>query len=103
VVLTLHPNGLLGAFGLPTTTELWIRVLGVVVTALGAYYSAAAKSDAAPFFRATIIGRTFVLVAFTVFVLLGLVKPVLILFGAIDFACGMWTLMALRSQAPAAR
>ena len=96
LVLAVSPNLLLTTFGFPSTDEVWIRVLGLVVINLGAYYWFAAKSEARPFFVASVFTRIFVLFAFTGLAALGLAKPMLILFGAIDTVGGLWTLSALR-------
>lgn len=98
IVLVLVPNLLLTTFGLPETREVWIRVIGVVVINLGVYYWYAAVSEARPFFVASVYTRTFVLAAFTAFALLDYAGPMLILFGAVDFAGGFWTWLALRSE-----
>lgn len=97
-VLIVLPNLLLSAFGFATTTEVWIRVLGVVVLDFGIGYWFAAKADARPFFLATVYGRCFALVAFVAFAALGLVGPMLVLFGVIDFSGAMWTLVALKAE-----
>lgn len=101
LVLLVVPNVLLQAFGFEPTREPWIRVLGIVVAALGFYYLTASKSRATAFFAATVYGRTWLLLAFFALVLLGLAKPMLILFGAVDFAGAVWTWKALRSEARA--
>ncbi len=101
-VLIVLPNVLLSVFGFPATTEVWIRVVGVVVFDLGLGYWFAAQADARPFFFATVYGRCFALVAFTAFALLGFISPMLVLFGAVDFAGGMWTLLALKAERRAA-
>lgn len=98
VVLVLAPNLLLSIFRVAATREVWIRVLGVVVFDLGVLYWYAALSEAGSLFRATIATRTLVLVAFVVFVALGMVAPIVILFGAIDFAGGLWTAWAIRAD-----
>jgi hypothetical protein len=102
VGLIFAPNFLLSVFGMPQTTEVWIRVVGVVVFNIGVYYWFAAKSEAFPLFRASVYTRTFVLAAFAVFAALGFASPVLILFGAADFAGAIWTHMALRGDPAAA-
>ena len=99
VVLVFVPNLLLAASFISTTSEVWIRVLGVVVFNLGVYYIYAAKCEATAFFRATVFTRTLVLVAFSAFWLLGLVQPMLVAFGAVDFLGGLWTWRALKSAA----
>ena len=98
VFLIVEPNVLLSLFGVPTTEEVWIRVAGVVVLVLGFYYTPAARKELVDFFRWTIYGRSSAIVFFTAFVLLGFVKPVLILFGAIDLAGAIWTQRALSAQ-----
>ncbi len=97
--LLVLPNLLLQTFGLGSTSEPWIRVLGVVVAALGYYYLIAAKSNSTAFFAATVYGRTWLLLAFIALVFLGLAKPMLILFGVVDFAGAAWTWNSLRGEA----
>jgi hypothetical protein len=71
------------------------------VAALGYYYITAAKSNAKAFFAATVHGKTWLLSAFIVLVLLGLAQPTLIIFGAIDFAGALWTWKSLRRDSQA--
>jgi hypothetical protein len=98
VGLTVAPNPLLSVFGMPQTTEVWIRVVGILVFNIGVYYWYAAKCEAVAFFRASVYTRTLVLVAFAAFAALGFATPVLILFGAADFAGAVWTHLALRAE-----
>jgi hypothetical protein len=98
VVLVVAPNVLLGLFGIAATSEVWIRVVGVLVFLLGVYYNTAARHDLVPFFRATVWARFAVLASFVAFVLLGLVSPVLILFGLVDAAGAAWTWAGLRQS-----
>jgi hypothetical protein len=92
------PNLLLGILGLSATSEVWIRVVGVVVFNIGLGYWFAAKSEAWAFFQGAVYSRSFLLVAFIGFWLLGFVKPVLILFGVIDVAGAIWTQRTLKSE-----
>lgn len=96
--LIAAPNLVLAAFGFPPTSEVWLRVVGVLAAALGHYYVQAARHDLVPFYRATVPARVFAFLTFVAFVLFGLVKPPLILFGAVDLAGAAWTLFALRSS-----
>ena len=98
VGLTIAPNPLLSVFGMPQTTEVWIRVVGILVFNIGVYYWYAAKCEARAFFRASVYTRTLVLVAFAAFAALGFATPVLILFGAADFAGAIWTHLTLRAE-----
>jgi len=96
VGLTVAPNALLSLFGIPETTEVWVRVVGVLVLILALYFAVGARANLVPFFRATVYGRCLVLVFFVVFVLLDLAPPVLILFGVVDATAAAWTALALR-------
>jgi hypothetical protein len=99
VVLILVPNLLLALSFMPATTEVWIRVVGVLVFNIGVYYVYAARCEATAFFHASVYTRTFVVGAFAAFWLLGLASPMLVAFGAVDFAGALWTRSALKSGA----
>ena len=98
ITLMVTPNLLLTTFGIPPTSEVWIRIVGVLALILAYYYVQAARKEMMDFFRWTVQARAIVIVFFVAFVFLGWVKPVLVLFGAIDLAGAIWTLMALRSS-----
>lgn len=99
LILIVIPNTLLRLFSVPETNEVWIRVVGMLVLILGFYYTHAARNDLRIFFSWTVVARTSVLLFFIAFVVAGLAPPVLIIFGVIDFAAAMWTLLALKSEA----
>lgn len=98
IVLVAIPNLLLSTFGIPDTNEVWIRVVGMLVLLLAVYYTQAARLELTGFFSLTVYARASVIIFFTAFVLMGYVKPVLILFGAVDFLGAMWTWLALRAD-----
>lgn len=99
--LILVPNLLLSVFGIPPTTEVWIRVIGVIVTMLGVYAWVAGHHDIKPILEASVYTRSIVFVAFTTLALLGLVSPMIILFGAVELLGGLWTYYALKADARA--
>ncbi len=94
--LVLAPNLLLGVFGLPPTNEVWIRVVGVLVLIIAYYNVRLGRADFLPYARLTVQARVAVLVFLVAFVVAGLVKPILILVGVVDFAGALWTAAALR-------
>lgn len=102
VVLVATPNLLLTLNGLPATSEVWIRVVGVVVLCLAVYYLLAARHELTEFFRWTVFVRASVMVFFAAFVVLGFVQPVFIVFGVADLAAATWTALALRADRLAA-
>jgi hypothetical protein len=98
VTLVVIPNLLLRLFGLPETGEVWIRVVGVLVLVLGYYYQGAARRELTEFLLWTVHARVAVLVSFVGFVVLGMVSPVLILFGSVDAIGALWTALGLRAD-----
>ncbi len=96
ISLIVAPNLILSLMGIPETTEVWIRVLGTVVIAIGLYYVFMAPANSALFLMLSVYARTSILVWFIVFVLLGWAPVQLILFGLVDGAGAAWTYMALR-------
>lgn len=97
VVLLAAPNLLLSVVQLPPTTEVWLRLVGMLAAFLGIYYRVAAASEARQFLLATVLLRASVPVFFLVFVLAGWVEWPLLLFGVIDLAGAGWTWSALHS------
>lgn len=97
LVLLVAPNFLLGMFGFAPTSEVWIRIVGMLTFLLGFYYTQSARKELLEFLRLTVIARSLVIVFFTAFVLLGYASPPLILFGAVDLLGAIWTGLALRS------
>ena len=97
--LLVAPNALLGLFRLPATEDVWIRVVGMLVLYLGAYYIVAALAEQRAFMQATVPLRAGVILFFGAFVFIGLAPPMLILFGVVDLIGAGWTAWALRRQA----
>ena len=92
------PNVLLPLFGLPTTTEVWIRVIGLLVAILGYYYIHCARTNALPFIRITVPGRIVFAIGLVALVLMGFSAPGLILIGVVDTLGALWTWWALRAE-----
>jgi hypothetical protein len=96
ISLTVVPNTLLVMFQMPTTTEVWIHVLGVVVFAIGMYYVFMASANHTLFLTLTVYLRASILLWFIVFVVLDWAPAQLILFGVADAAGALWTYLALK-------
>jgi len=102
VALLLVPNLILGAVGLPSTSEVWIRVAGMLVALLAVYYWTAAATELTPFFRATVLCRLSVPLFFLIFVTGGWVEWPLLLFAVPDALGAAWTWRELGRPAPEA-
>jgi uncharacterized membrane protein len=99
--LLIAPNTLITLFGLPAVNDVWIRVVGMVLVLFAFYDIQAARKEMTDFFRWSVVARASVIVFFAGFVLAGLVKPILLLFGGVDLAAAIWTQLALRTDGKA--
>ena len=57
IALLVVPNLLLGAFLLPGTTEVWVRVVGTLSLFLSFYFIQSARAGLTEFFRLTVYVR----------------------------------------------
>ncbi len=96
IQLATFPNVMLSSLGLPSTTDPWIRVFGVVLFVLGLYYLAAARQNLVPFFRWTVWGRVMVLAGIGALVASGMAPAQLLIFGGVDLCGAIWTGLVLR-------
>ena len=98
-VLVVAPNFLLSVFQLPGTSEVWIRMMGVIVVNIGLYAWVAARHEDKHFLEASVYTRVIFFVAVTTFAVLGLASPMIILFGVADLLGAIWTHCALKADA----
>lgn len=96
ITLLVAPNFLLSTFQMPVTEEVWIRVVGVLVLAIGFYYHQAGSKNFEAMLPLTVVARIFVFLSFAVFVLLQFVSPMLLVFGVVDLLGALWTWMLLK-------
>lgn len=96
--LALVPTLVLATLRMPPTSEVWIRVLGVVIVNIGIFFWVVAHTEAVALFRASVYVRPLALVWFVAFVSLGLAPPQLLVFGVIEAAGALWTWLAMRSD-----
>ena len=94
--LIFIPNVLLAMFGFEPTTEIWIKVLGLVVLSLAFCYYGIGKSGNVALVRNTVWMRLLVGSGFVLLVLTGQAKAALILFAGIDIVTAVWTLVELK-------
>jgi hypothetical protein len=94
----IAPNMVLPLFGLPETNEVWIRIMGMLVLFLGYYYFTSARKELKEFFKITVSVRLIAFFCFLILVLTKIAYPILIIFGIIDLAGAIWTILALRKE-----
>ena len=94
--LIFVPNMLLGIFGFPPTSEIWIKVLGIVLLALVIYYYAIIQNGDKTLIMFTFYGRLAIVFGFALMVLTGVAPTPLLLFVGIDLATAVWTWFELK-------
>ncbi len=92
------PNLLLAPFGIASSNEVWIRIVGLLLMALSVYYIVSSRLNLLPILKITMYIRCSIILFFTAFVLLHWVEPAIILFALIDLAGGIWTFIALKKE-----
>lgn len=94
----LMPNFVLPLFGFATTTEAWVRVVGLLAAILGMYYFYCAQWNVVPFFRLTVAGRLAFMAGSIGLVVLGISSPGLLIIGGLDTIGAIWTWLSLRAM-----
>ena len=97
VILLLIPNVPLAVLGIPTTNEVWIRIVGAMAFSFGTFYVRAARAEMIEFFRWTIPTRLTLVVFFTIVLVVNLAPINLLLLALPDLPFVLWTALALRS------
>lgn len=98
LILMLIPNPVIALFGFHPTTEVWIRILGYVLAALGFYHFMAVRENCESFYRWSVYARLPILPTFVVFAFSGIGPPIILLFGTFDTGCAIWTWRALKNE-----
>lgn len=98
VFFIVAPNPLITLFGFSPTNEIWIRILGYMLGAMGFLYGMALKERNLSFYRWSVYARLPIFPLFGIFVLTGAAPIVLIVFGAFDTGCALWTWYALHKE-----
>lgn len=98
LMLLLIPNILIGSLGIESTSEVWIRLAGIMLMAISVYYFLGAKHELIPIMKATAYIRFTIIFFFSGFVLLDMVSPSILVISVIDFLGGLWTYIMLRNE-----
>jgi hypothetical protein len=98
LMLLFVPNVLLNSLGIEPTTEVWIRLAGILLMAIAVYYILGAKYELIVILKATAFIRFSIVFFFTAFVLLKLVSSSIIIISVVDFLGGAWTFFMLKKE-----
>ena len=97
-LLVFTPNLLLALVRIPATNEIWIRLMGMLLTFMGFFYIMAGWKNIRPFFSWTLVTRGSAVFFLSAFVLVKWISPVVFLFWLGDLAGALWTWFALQSE-----
>lgn len=93
--MALFPNAMLPILGLPTTSEVWVRLYGALAAVLAAKGYNGARLNLYSSMQFDVYTRTVFASFLTALVLLGISPRVLIIFALIDYAAAAWTQWAI--------
>lgn len=96
--LIFVPNVVIGFFGFEPTSEIWIKVLGVVVFSFAVLYYNVNKYGSVEVVCATIWLRFIISTGFILLALSGQAPINLILFAGIDVMTAVWTWFEIKKQ-----
>ena len=96
--LLLIPNVVLRIFGFEPTTEVWIRVLGLLGFCAGLLYSYCGKTNQLGFFKVSVIERALFFVGMVGIVIVFKANPMLAILGSVDLLGALWTFFSLHES-----
>ena len=91
------PNLILGFFGFETT-EVWVRILGLLAFCTGTLYFHCARTNQTGFFRATVPERVVFFLGIMGLVIFLDLSPMLAAIGSVDLLGATWTGLTLRQK-----
>jgi hypothetical protein len=94
--LLFIPNIILGLFGFGPTSDIWIRILGLLAFCTGMLYFYCGRANQTGFFRISVIERIVFFLGIVGIVLLLRVDPLIALVGSVDLFGAIWTALTLR-------
>ena len=92
----LVPNLFLTLCGFPPSSDIWIRVLGLLLLAIAPYYYNMARHGNVPVVRATVQGRVFFSIGLLVLVGFKLASWPMTVLAVSELALAGWTAWELR-------
>ena len=90
------PDQILGIFGFAPTTDIWVRVLGLLAFCAGILYFYCARTNQTGFFRVSVPERIIFFLGMVALVIFFQVTPMLAAVGSVDLLGAIWTGLTLR-------
>lgn len=97
LALFFIPNLILSLFGFETT-EVWVRILGLLAFCAGILYFYCARTNQTAFFRVTVPERVIFFLGVVALVVFFELTPMLAAIGSVDLLGAIWTALSLRRE-----
>ena len=98
LMLLLAPNQACRLLAMAPPQGAWIRIVGMLFLILAFYCWRAAREENIPFIRWTVYTRPTTMLFLLWFVARGWIEPVVLIFGVVDVAASVWTLVAISGR-----
>jgi hypothetical protein len=98
LLLVLAPNQVCELLAMARPDGPWIRITGMLFLILAFYCWRAAREENLAFIRWSIYTRPTTILFLLWFVSRGWIEPVVLVFGALDAAASVWTLVAINGR-----
>ncbi len=95
--LLIIPNVILGIFGFEETSEVWIRMLGLLGFCAGLLYNYCGRTNQTGFFKISVLERIIFFAGTVGIVIVFQANPMLALIGSVDLLGALWTYVCLKS------
>jgi hypothetical protein len=96
--LIFIPNTFLNTFGFETTSEFWIKILGVVILALAVLYYGINQNPSTAVVKWTTYARSTATIGFVALIVTGAAPINLVVFALLDVATALWTIFELKTK-----
>jgi hypothetical protein len=100
LLILFATNTVLPLFGFAPTTEIWVKVVGILGTCFSILYYYINKYGSREIVFSTVLGRLLASACFVIMVLMGEAPTALLLFGIIDTATAIWTWFEMQKAPP---
>lgn len=98
LLLLFAPDQVCRLLSMAPPQGAWIRIVGMLILILAFYCWRAAREEDMAFMRWTVYTRPTTILFLSWFVARGWIEPVVLVFGAVDLAATVWTLVTISGR-----
>jgi hypothetical protein len=98
LAMVIIPNVILSLVGHPTTSEPWVRLFGALAFVLAAKGFNYSRLEIQSMFQFDVYTRSFFATVLLILVLIGIARPILLVWTVVDYGAALWTALAIRAD-----